>query len=206
MLGRFKKHEEEWTPISEWGRKMKADRERMNIVTVMKPQVMKKRIRVSNTPYVAGKCSLCPGHIGPQNKSGICSKCFNTSLRRNLVKGPRPKCKVCGVTVNRDNTKFLCPTHKAAAFSSRKCSQCPTSIREDNKSGLCRIHALVGRKIVHVSIPKNPVGRPKGFKLITDRKCGECDSYLRRDNVSGLCAKHSVKFWNKVNAQRRKAA
>jgi len=233
MHARFKNHQEEWIPVSEWGRKMKAEREQLNIVTVYKPQVMKKRIRVSNTPYVAGKCSMCPGHVGPQNKSGVCSKCCKTNVRLALKIGPRPVCKVCGVTVNRDNTRLLCPTHKAAAFSGRCCSKCPISIRENNKSGMCRLHSSaahrkpmvvrptctmegcanklnsqnkIGRCDQHRKLIVKPVGRPRGFSPISDRKCAECDSFIRRDNVSGLCAKHSMKFWNKVKSQRRKAA
>jgi hypothetical protein len=112
MLGRFKKQEFIWEPISEWGRKMKADRERMNIVTVIlnpKPKVgpaeRPKRIRVRKPKARTGKpvghpkgvvfisdrkCSMCDTCIRTDNAKGLCQK-HSKQMWNLSMKGKRGK-------------------------------------------------------------------------------------------------------------------
>jgi len=185
----MKKVEFIWEPISEWGMSMKPyldQVKRQAVIVMKKPKLHKPRIRIST--YIPDQCSMCPGTVGPQNKSGICSKCSSTKVKRDMKLGPRPTCTECGVPILRTNTKGLCIVHKKNAivrFAYSYCA-CGEKLSNRNISGVCK------------SCQAAAAG-PRD-------NCAVCQKRLYPTNKTGLCEKHGRSARQMAYKARRMAA
>lgn len=103
MIAQYARHEEEWVPVSDWGRAEKARREaqqpvkRAKVVKIREPRVKKPKQPAARRagrpvgPFVSAmKCEKCETMIRSDNTKGLCQK-HSKELWNLSMKGKRGK-------------------------------------------------------------------------------------------------------------------
>lgn len=152
MNRQYARRDEEWVPVSDWGREQKRRNEEYLRDLAMEKREAKRQAKPKQKrvrPRVAarrdyGTCPNCSRPLGASNKSGVCSKCY--SKHRAVAKGPRPLCPECGKPMLRTNKLGICRKCFRAPMPQNKCAKCDNLLHPTNKTGLCKKHGAVARQ------------------------------------------------------------
>lgn len=117
MQARFKKQEEKWVPISEWGRSFAQYLEGKNIVLVVKQEKparpsakRKKPQHKAIKPAKAFASCACGKRLWGGNASGQCKACQDAPIARSTCNQ-----EGCTSKLNRQNKSGFCDRHSHTA-------------------------------------------------------------------------------------------
>lgn len=192
MLGQYARQEEEWVPVSDWGRNMKLylDEVKRNAVPIVRgPKHRGRKVLADRALREVKTCKFCPNKLRHGNKSEVCTACHD----KTRGKGPRPICSECKEEMNR--------TVKGGERPITICYSCTRKAKARNRKPEITPEELERRRQERLRKAREAYSRKSPI-----RHC-HCGRQLQANNKSGLCIEHNgMAGQASYRARRKKAA